>query len=247
VTVTVFENAEALGAAVAGRIAMALRANPSLVLGLPAGRTPLPTYAALRQLFRQRQVDFSGASTFALDEFVGLPADHPSAFRRVLETHMLQAVNVSAARAHFLDGAAADLDEECRRYEAAIARAGGLGLQLLGIGRNGHIGFNEPSETLSARTHRVDLHEATRADNAHLFGGRADEVPREGLSMGMATIAGAAVVMLIATGEEKADAIAAAVEGPLTTRVPASLLQLHARTEVYLDREAASRLGLRAR
>jgi len=143
---------------------------------------------------------------------------------------------------HFLNGAAADLDAECERYEAAIDAAGGIDLQLLGLGANGHIGFNEPGEELEARTHRVRLHDVTRRENAALFGDNAGSVPGEALSMGMATILRARRIVLIATGERKARCVERTVRGPLTTRLPASFLQTHRDVELFLDRASASLL-----
>src|SRR5688572_14603346 len=159
-----------------------------------------------------------------------------------MERHLFSEVNLSPARIHFLNGAAADLDAECARYEAAIDAAGGIGLQLLGIGSNGHVGFNEPGTELQTRTHRVRLAESTRRDNAALFGGEISQVPTQALSIGMGTILAAGTVVLIATGERKAQCIKGTVHGPLTTHLPASFLQLHRSVELYLDRSAASRL-----
>ncbi len=159
-----------------------------------------------------------------------------------MNTHLFDSVNVAPSRIHFLNGTAPDLDAECARFEAEIADAGGLDLQILGIGGNGHIGFNEPGEELVAATHRVTLADSTRRDNAALFGGNPAQVPREALSMGMGTILKADTILLIATGERKAQCIERTVRGPVTTRLPASFLQVHPRAEFYLDRAAASRL-----
>ncbi|MBI4887155.1 MAG: glucosamine-6-phosphate deaminase, partial [Acidobacteria bacterium] len=167
---------------------------------------------------------------------------HPGSFRTFMERHLFGAVNLPPAQIHFLDGAAADLDAECERYEGAIDAAGGIDLQLLGIGRNGHIGFNEPADTLAARTHRVRLADSTRRDNAALFGGDPARVPQEALSMGIGTILKAGVLILIATGDSKASCLARALRGPVSTQLPASFLQLHRHTELYVDRLAASRL-----
>ena len=240
--VRVFETPDASARAIAARISDALENKPDLVLGLPTGKSPLPTYAELRRLHAAGTVDFSRARTFNLDEFAGVSAGHPGSFRRFMDAHLFGHVNLVPSRIHFLDGAAHDLDAECERYEAEIESAGGIDLQLLGIGSNGHIGFNEPGDELSARTHRVVLHEVTRRDNAPLFGGDVSQVPREALSMGMATILKAAAIVLIATGERKAACVQRMVRGPLTTRLPASFLQTHRRVELFLDRGAASRL-----
>ena len=241
-TIEIFDTAEDVARAVAARVADALAARPSLVLGLPTGRTPIATYAELRRLHGAGRVDFSSASTFNLDEFAGVAASHPGSFRTFMNTHLFDSVNVRPSRIHFLNGTAADLDAECVRYEAEIAGAGGLGLQILGIGGNGHIGFNEPGDELVATTHRVTLADSTRRDNAALFGGDPAQVPREALSMGMGTILKAVAILLIATGDRKAQCVERTVRGRVTTRLPASFLQLHPRAEFYLDRAAASRL-----
>ena len=238
----IFENPDQAAQALARRIASVLRNDPDVVLGLPTGRSPVAAYAELRRMHAAGSVDFSRARTFNLDEFAGVTADHPGSFRRFMEQHLFNGVNVARDRVHFLDGAAADLDAECERYEAAIDAAGGVGLQILGIGSNGHIGFNEPGDALVARTHRVTLHDVTRRENAALFGGNADSVPREALSMGMATILRARRIVLIATGERKARCVEGATRGPLTTRLPASFLQTHRDVELFLDREAAALL-----
>ena len=240
--IRVLDTADHVAAAVAGRVADAIAARPELVLGLPTGRTPIAAYAELRRLYRSGNVSFARVTTFNLDEFAGIAPSHPGSFRTFMEEHLFREVNLAPSRIHFLDGAAPDLDAECARYDRAIDAAGGIGLQLLGIGSNGHIGFNEPGNELATRTHRVRLAESTRRDNAALFGGGIDRVPREALSMGMGAILGAATIVLIATGERKAQCIRGMVQGPLTTHLPASFLQLHRNVELYLDQAAASRL-----
>jgi glucosamine-6-phosphate deaminase len=242
VKILVFRTAHRMAAAVAERVARALAGDPALVVGLPTGRTPVEAYAQLRRLHAAGHADFGRATTFNLDEFVGLDATHPGSFRAFLERHLLSGINLPRDRAHFLDGAAPDLEAECARYEAAIAAAGGIGLQLLGIGLNGHIGFNEPAAVLSARTHRVRLAESTRRENAALFGGDVTRVPREALSMGVGAILQASTILLMASGARKARCIERAVNGPVTTRLPASLLQLHRDVEIYVDVAAAVEL-----
>jgi glucosamine-6-phosphate deaminase len=160
-----------------------------------------------------------------------------------MQRQLFRHVNLPPRRIHFLDGTARDVDRECLRYERAIARAGGIDLQILGLGANGHIGFNEPAQALVARTHGTKLRSATRRANAALFGGRLAEVPHEALSMGMATILYAKRIVLLATGASKARCVARMIAGPVTPRVPASFLQLHRHAEVWLDRAAASRLS----
>lgn len=240
--IRVFATPEESARALANRIADVVRDHPDVVLGLPTGRSPVETYRELQRLHADGHVDFSRARTFNLDEFAGVDATHSGSFRRFMDEHLFRGINLQPSHVNFLNGAAADLDRECERYEAAIDAAGGIDLQLLGIGGNGHIGFNEPGDELVARTHRVALHAMTRRDNAALFGGESGQVPREALSMGMATILKARVIVLIATGERKAACVQGMLRGPLTTRLPASFLQTHRHVEVFLDRAAASLL-----
>jgi len=240
VKITVLDTSEDVAAALAERVASALQATPAAVLGLASGRTPVDGYAELRRMHAAGQTDWSRVSTFNLDEFAGLDGAHPGSFRTFMERHLFEGVNLSRERIHFLNGVAADLNAECDRYEAAIAAAGGIDLQLLGIGTNGHIGFNEPGDDLPVRTHRVRLMESTRRDNAMLFDNDPARVPAEALSMGIGTILRARRIVLVATGEKKAECIRQATGGRLMTRVPASMLQVHADVELILDREAAS-------
>jgi glucosamine-6-phosphate deaminase len=242
VDLRIYECADDAALALARHLADAVRREPDIVLGLATGRSPIATYAELRRMAAEGLIDFSRVTTFNLDEFAGVAPTHPGSFRRFMDQHLFDAVGIDRAQIHFLNGAAPDLDGECDRYEAAIDAAGGLDLQLLGIGGNGHIGFNEPGEQLVSRTHRVTLHEATLRDNAALFGGNPQQVPREALSMGMGTILRARELVLIATGERKAHCIERTVRGPLTTRLPASFLQTHRHVEIFLDRAAASLL-----
>jgi len=240
--VTIFETATEASRALARRVAETLHRTPDLVLGLPAGRTPVEAYTELGRLYSAGEADFSHATAFLLDEFVGLDASHAGSFRRFLTEHLLSGINLSPNQTHSLNGVAPDPDIECERYEETIAASGGLDLLLLGLGVNGHIGFNEPGDTLAARTHRVTLLDSTRAENAGPFGGVASRVPNEALSIGMGTILRAETIVMIATGERKASAVAGMLRGPVTTTLPASFLQLHRRVEVYLDRAAAAAL-----
>jgi glucosamine-6-phosphate deaminase len=242
VKISVFTTERQLARTLARRVAARLAANPALVLGLATGRTPLPLYGELAALHAQGRTDYRRATTFNLDEFVGLAADHPGSYRSYMREHLFRHVNLSPRRTHFLDGQAADPDGECERFERAILRAGGIDLQILGIGANGHIGFNEPAPSLSPWSHRVRLKTASRRANAGFFGGELGDVPREALSMGVATILRARSIVLIATGARKAAVVARMVAGPVTTRLPASLLQLHGNVEIVLDASAAARL-----
>ncbi len=242
--ITVFPTWRHAAVEVAARIAAALHARPELVLGLPTGRTPVQLYRELAALAARGEADFSRATTFNLDEFLGVPPDDPASYRAFMERHLFSKIRLPRERINFLDGGTADPASECARYERAIAAAGGIDLQLLGIGANGHIGFNEPGEALVSRTHRVTLREETRRANAALFGGDTTRVPAEALSMGMATILQARAIVLLATGAEKARCIERMVNGPLTTRLPASFLQLHACVEVVVDANAGRYVGL---
>lgn len=241
--IRVFVTPEALGRAVALEIARRLAENPRLVLGLPTGRTPIPLYRELVRLHQAGRADFRRATTFNLDEFLGLGARDPHSYRAFMQRHLFDHVNVAARRIQFLNGATRDVGRECRRFERAIERAGGIDLQILGLGTNGHIGFNEPARALVARTHETRLTPATRRANAPLFDNRASAVPREALSMGMATILHAKRIVLLATGATKARSVQRMIEGPVTPRLPGSFLQLHRCAEIWLDRAAAARLG----
>jgi glucosamine-6-phosphate deaminase len=242
IVVRVYEDVDAAARAVADRIVAAIREKPSLVLGLPTGRTPQPVYAELKRRHAAGTVDFARVTTFNLDEFVGVAATQLGSFRRVMQEQFFDTVNVMPERIGFLDGMAADPEDECQRYERAIEAAGGIDLQFLGIGTNGHIGFNEPGDRLMAATHRAELLSVTREANAPLFGGHSARVPRFALTVGIGTILSAREVILVAFGDRKARCIEEMIRGPLTTQLPASFLQLHPRVELFLDRGAASRL-----
>ncbi|MGQ9801125.1 MAG: glucosamine-6-phosphate deaminase [Candidatus Saccharicenans sp.] len=215
--------------------------KPNPVLGLATGKTPLQLYKYLVQMHREEGLDFSRVVTFNLDEYVGLPPDHPASFHRFMWDNLFSQVNIKPENVHIPDGLASDLQACCERYEQEIKKAGGIDIQLLGLGTNGHIGFNEPSSSLSSRTRLKTLTEQTRKNNASFFGGE-DKVPYHAITMGIGTILEARTCLLLAFGQKKARAIALAVEGPVTAMVPASALQLHPRTIIILDREAASEL-----
>jgi glucosamine-6-phosphate deaminase len=222
-------------------VCTAIADRPTLVLGLPTGRTPLAFYEQMRERAREQPVDWSAVRTFNLDEFVAVAEGAPGRYRAYMERELFAHVNLQPEHIGFLNGAAADLDAECERYERAIADAGGMDLIILGIGGNGHIGFNEPGPALPARTHRARLEPSTRASNQALFGGSLEQVPTDALSMGMATILQARRVVLIATGVRKAAAVRRMLEGPITTELPASFLQLHPKVTVMLDPAANPR------
>jgi glucosamine-6-phosphate deaminase len=240
--VHVFPSDRAAARALARRILDALAVNPRLVLGLPTGRTPVGFYHELASRAAGGRADFSQARTFNLDEFLGIPSSHPGSYRQFMEQHLFRRVNLRPEHISFLDGMAPDPEAECRRYDQAIEDAGGIDIQILGIGTNGHIGFNEPAPQLHARSHRVTLKPETRRSNAALFGGDAQAVPEEALSMGMATILQSRSIVLLATGRSKAACVERLVNGPITTALPASFLQVHHDVDVMLDEAAAAQL-----
>jgi glucosamine-6-phosphate deaminase len=235
-----FDDDASLSAALATRVLERIVARPAMVLGLPTGRTPLGLYRELRE---RSGLDWSRVRTFNLDEFAGLDGSDPHSYRAYMQVELFDHVSIDPANIGFLNGLAPDLKAECRRYEEAIEAAGGIDLQILGIGANGHIGFNEPAGGLCATTHVAELEEETRKANAQWFGGDWQRVPERALSMGMAAILGAGEVVLIATGAEKAEAVQGMLEGLITTTLPASILQVHPRVTVMLDRAAGQRLS----
>ncbi len=239
--VSLCEDDAAVSDLAASRVADLLTEHPDVVLGLPTGRTPLGMYAMLVERHADG-LDFSRTTTFNLDEFVGIGPDHPGSYHAYMAEHLFAHVNVRPERVHLLNGLAADLDAECSRFEQAIADAGGIDLQVLGIGSNGHIGFNEPAEGLVARTHHMRLLEPSRAANAVFFGGDVAQVPTEALSMGMATILKARRILLLVSGAGKREALRGTLHGPVTTHLPASFLQLHPQVEIICDAEAAADL-----
>jgi glucosamine-6-phosphate deaminase len=188
-------------------------------------------------------VDWSQVRTFNLDEFVGLGAGDSGSYRSYMQAELFDQLRLTSGNIEMPNGRAANLVAECARYERAIEATGGVDLQILGIGANGHIGFNEPADALVAETHVAMLQDDTRESNARLFSGDASRVPTHALSMGMATILHAREIVLMATGEEKSEAVAAMVDGPITTRLPASFLQVHPNVTVLLDRGASLRLA----
>jgi len=243
VRIRILQTPDAVARALASDISRAIRAHSRLVLGLPTGRTPIPLYRELVRLHEAGRVSFSRVVTFNLDEFRGVDRRNPSSYYAFMRRHLFDHVNLAPRRVHFLNGVARDVARECARYERAIAHTGGIDLQILGLGANGHIGFNEPGDALVAHTHPMRLRQATRRANAVFFGNRLNAVPHEALSMGMATILYARRIVLIATGATKARCVQRMIEGPVTPRLPASFLQLHHAAEVWLDAAAASRLS----
>jgi glucosamine-6-phosphate deaminase len=234
-----FSSPDAAGAAAADLVADLLSAQPESVLALPTGHTPVPLYRALVLRHREGRADFSRASAFSMDELIGIAPDHPASYQAFLREHLFRHVNIAAARTHLLTGTARNWRAEAARIEHTLAELGGLDLAILGIGTNGHIAFNEPASELTARTHRARLALASRRAHAGPFGSWR-KVPAHALTMGIGTLLRARRVLLMATGAPKASIVRRALAGPVTTRLPASLLQLHPHVDVVRDRAAAA-------
>lgn len=222
-----------------------VRRRPDAVLGLATGSSPLLAYEELVDRHRRGSgPSYAAVRAFLLDEYVGLPAGHPQSYRATIERELTGHLDIDPRNVHAPDAGAEDLTDAGRRYDAAIAAAGGVDLQVLGIGTDGHLAFNEPGSSLASRTRLKTLTSRTREDNARFFGGTGD-VPRHVMTQGLGTILEARHLVLVASGSGKAAAIAAAVEGPLTASCPASVLQLHPHATVLVDEAAGSRLQRR--
>jgi glucosamine-6-phosphate deaminase len=218
-------------------IARLLRDKPNAALGLATGSTPLLLYRALIGL----KLDWSRVRTFNLDEYVGLPGDHTQSYHSFMWENLFRHVNIAKKNVQIPDGTAKDIPKFCDQYEQRIRTAGGIDLQVLGIGTDGHIGFNEPTSSLASRTRIKTLTQQTRRDNAHFFGSE-DQVPHHVITMGIGTIMEARQCLLLAFGKKKAQAVAGAVEGPVTSINPASMLQMHPSAKACLDPGAAAKL-----
>jgi glucosamine-6-phosphate deaminase len=243
VEVVILPDADVIASVAADVVVGLLSGKPESVLGLATGSSPLGVYRQLIERHRAGEVSFAAARGFLLDEYVGLPAEHPQRYRSVIGEVLEQYVDFAPGAVRGPDGNASDLPGACARYEAAIAAAGGVDVQLLGIGTDGHVGFNEPGSSLSSRTRVKTLTDQTRADNARFFAA-PDEVPRHVVTQGLGTISDARHLLLVATGVGKAAAVQAMAEGPVSAFCPASVLQLHPHVTVLLDDAAASSLAL---
>lgn len=222
-------------------IADAIRNKPNSVLGLATGSTPIGCYRELVRMHRAEGLDFSRVVTFNLDEYIGLPPTHPQSYRYFMNENLFNHVNIKIENTHVPNGLSDDLQKTCKEFEEAIKKSGGIDLQLLGIGSNGHIAFNEPGSPFDSRTRVVKVSEQTIKDNARFFKS-IDEVPRQAISMGTGTIMEARKIILLASGAGKADAVAKSVKGPVTEEVPASILQTHPNCTFIIDEAAASKL-----
>lgn len=218
-----------------------IREKPDCVLGLATGSTMEPVYAELIRLFGEQQPDLSRLTTFNLDEYISLPASHPQSYNYYMHEHLFDELGLDDRQVHLPSGVCTELEQECIDYSAAIAAAGGLDFQLLGVGTNGHIGFNEPGTSFDSLTHVVELSENTRIDNGRFFD-NMDEVPTHAITMGIRDILNAKQIVLVATGEHKTDIISQLYRTPADESMPASALKLHPDVRVYLDEAAASKL-----
>jgi glucosamine-6-phosphate deaminase len=235
---------ENVGSIAADAVTELFRSTPAAVLGLATGSSPLAVYDELSRRVTAGALSFAHARAFMLDEYVGLPVDHPERYRNVIERDFVAKVDIDSTEVRCLDGLASDLQAACRSYEQAISDAGGVDLQLLGIGTDGHIAFNEPGSSLASRTRIKTLTTQTRRDNARFFGNDIDRVPLHCLTQGIGTIMEARHLVLVATGRAKAEAVHQLVEGPVSAMWPATMLQMHPHVTVVLDDAAASRLQL---
>lgn len=239
--IVILDTPEAVANYGADQFVARLKKKPQAILGLATGSTPIALYRELIRRYQAGDVSFAQARSFNLDEYLGLSGDHPQSYRHFMNSELFSQIDIDPANTQVPDGAATDPLAACDRYEAAIKNAGGIDLQLLGIGRNGHIGFNEPSSSLASRTRVKTLTPDTVEANKRFF--KTDEFqPNLAITMGIGTIMEARHILLLATGEGKADAIREAVEGPVAARCPASILQMHPRATLVLDRAAAKGL-----
>ncbi len=241
--VIICQSAEEASQLAGARISNAVRNNPATVLGLATGSTPLLLYKELIKAC-QSGLDFSRVRTFNLDEYYGISPEHPQSYRKFMDDHLFKKLNIDLKNTRVPDGLARDVPAHCAAYEAAMKAAGGIDIQVLGIGSDGHIGFNEPASSLASRTRLVTLTQQTVSDNARFFA-TADEVPRYALSMGVGTILEAKKCIMLCFGANKAKAVKGAIEGGISQFNPASALQMHPDTTVYLDEAAAADLQLK--
>ncbi len=235
----VYENAEQVSLACAMLIAARVTEKPDCVLGLATGSSPVKTYSQLIAWHKAGVLDFSRCVSYNLDEYVSIPYDHEQSYHRFMQDNLFYGINMKET--HVPDGNAKNLKAECRRYDNAIKTAGGIDLQLLGIGRNGHIGFNEPAEQFVYGTQIVNLTKSTIEANRRFFDSE-EQVPRQAISLGIGGIMDAKTVVLIAMGADKADAIKALVTGDVTPKVQASILRTHQNAVILVDQAAASKL-----
>ncbi len=233
------------GSHVAARVvARLIQEKPNAVLGLATGSTPLMLYKELIRLHKEEALDFSRVTTFNLDEYIGLPADHAQSYNRFMQDNLFSQLNIKPENVHIPDGMTTNVPAFCADYERSIKAVGGIDLQVLGIGSDGHVGFNEPTSSFASRTRIKTLTRQTVTDNARFFGGDESKVPHHCITMGIGTIMDARMNLMLAFGQSKASAVAATVEGPVSSMMPASILQHHPAAKLFIDEAAASQLKL---
>ncbi len=242
--IVICESYDALSAKAAKVVADLVRAKPNAVLGFATGSSPVGLYTELIRMHKEEGLDFSSVTTFNLDEYAGLDRNHPQSYWYFMHENLFDGINVPEDRIHVPSGTEEDHEAFCQGYEAAIVEAGGIDLQVLGIGSDGHIAFNEPGSSLGSRTRMVTLTEQTIEDNARFFE-RREDVPRHAISMGVGTVLEARQCVMVVNGKNKAPAMAAMAEGPVTSMITASALQWHPETKVFVDEDAAADLKMK--
>ena len=242
--VFVYKQYEEMSKVAAQEVADVLNAKPNAVLGMATGSTPLGVYQELVKMHQRGEIDFSHVTTFNLDEYVGLPITHAQSYHRFMHENFFRHINIPAQNIHIPSGTTTNYRAFCDWYEKRIVECGGIDLQIVGIGSDGHIAFNEPGSSLSSRTRLKTLAKQTIDDNARFFD-RPEDVPIYAITMGVGTILEARQILMLANGAKKADAVAAAIEGPVTSMITASALQMHPSTKAFLDEGAASKLKMR--
>ena len=240
--VTIKKNYDEVSKEAANMVADLIRRKPNCVLGFATGGTPLGLYKELIRMHKEEGLDFSKVTTFNLDEYVSLPPEHPQSYHYFMCDNLFKYVNVDPRYVHIPQGMAKDIEEFCEWYEDRIIYYGGIDLQILGIGANGHIAFNEPGSSLGSRTRIKTLQKETRWDNKRFFE-RDEQVPSQAITMGVGTIMDSKTLLLLASGKSKADAIKATVEGPITALYPATIVQMHRKAFIICDEGAASSLS----
>lgn len=239
--VVVVKNYYEISIQAAQLIAEQITKKKNSVLGLATGQTPVGMYQELIKMFKRGDIDFSEVRTFNLDEYYGLPSKHPQSYHHYMWDTFFKYINIKKENIHLLNGATENIKEECNQYEILIQKHGGIDLQILGIGDNGHLGFNEPAIGLNSKTHLVNLSEETIQANSQYFDD-IQKIPRQALTMGIGTIMKAKKIVLLANGRKKSQAIERTIHGPVSTEVPATVLQLHNNVLLIIDEEAASQI-----
>ena len=242
--IIIMEDKKAASCLAAKIVSKQIEKKPDSVLGLATGSTQLPLYKELIKLHKEGTVDFSKITTFNLDEYVGLSSEHPSSYHSYMWKNFFSFINIKKHKIHIPNGLTPDISDHCKQYEGNIRASGGIDLQILGLGSDGHIGFNEPSSSLSSRTRIKTLTKKTIEDNSTLFK-NPDDIPKHVITMGVGTIMDSKKCLMLVFGEKKGEAVKQMIEGPISSSIPASILQMHNNTIVIIDKDASSLLGRR--